>query len=77
VRILRVYDESFGGAYGPRKVWRQLRREGYSVARCTVERLMREMGLAVPAILNAKPFSLSLSAFTTRVPNSSRTGPID
>jgi putative transposase len=32
--------------YGARKVWRQLRREGTSVARCTVERLMREEGLA-------------------------------
>src|SRR5215813_50949 len=31
--------------YGPRKVWRQLRREGVRVARCTVERLMRELGL--------------------------------
>ena len=31
--------------YGPRKVWRQLRREGISVARCTVERLMRQEGL--------------------------------
>ena len=41
-----IYDESFGGVYGPRKVWRQLRREGHNVARCTVERLMREMGLA-------------------------------
>jgi putative transposase len=44
--IRRVYEESFGGVYGPRKVWRQLRREGHSVARCTVERLMREMGLS-------------------------------
>jgi putative transposase len=43
--IQRVYDENFG-VYGPRKVWRQLRREGHNVARCTVERLMREMGLA-------------------------------
>ncbi len=43
--IQRVHDENFG-VYGPRKVWRQLRREGHSVARCTVERLMREMGLA-------------------------------
>lgn len=32
--------------YGPRKVWRQLRREGFRVARCTVRRLMGEMGLA-------------------------------
>ena len=31
--------------YGARKVWRQLQREGIEVARCTVERLMREMGL--------------------------------
>jgi len=31
--------------YGTRKVWRQLRREGVKVARCTVERLMRKMGL--------------------------------
>lgn len=46
VLIRRVYEESFGGVYGPRKVWRHLRREGHDVARCTVERLMREMGLA-------------------------------
>jgi transposase InsO family protein len=45
VLIQRVHAENFG-VYGPRKVWRQLRREGHSVARCTVERLMREMGLA-------------------------------
>jgi transposase InsO family protein len=45
VLIQRVHDENFG-VYGPRKVWRQLRREGHHVARCTVERLMRDMGLA-------------------------------
>ena len=45
VAIRRIHDENFG-VYGPRKVWRQLRREGHAVARCTVERLMREMGLA-------------------------------
>jgi putative transposase len=43
--IQRVHEENFG-VYGPRKVWRQLRREGHRVARCTVERLMRAMGLA-------------------------------
>ncbi|RLE29872.1 IS3 family transposase, partial [Candidatus Acetothermia bacterium] len=32
--------------YGARKVWRQLQREGFKVARCTVERLMRNLGLA-------------------------------
>jgi transposase InsO family protein len=42
--IRRVWTEH-QQVYGPRKVWRQLRREGVRVARCTVERLMREMGL--------------------------------
>ena len=42
--IERVHKENFG-VYGARKVWRQLVREEVSVARCTVERLMREMGL--------------------------------
>ena len=40
----RVYEENFS-VYGARKVWRQLLREGIEVARCTVERLMRELGL--------------------------------
>jgi putative transposase len=42
--IQRVFDENFG-VYGVRKVWRQLLREGFDVARCTVERLMKTMGL--------------------------------
>ena len=42
--IRRVWTEH-QQVYGPRKVWRQLRREGMRIARCTVERLMREMGL--------------------------------
>lgn len=45
VEIQRVYDEHHQ-VYGPRKVWKQLRREGLRAARCTVERLMRAMGLA-------------------------------
>jgi putative transposase len=45
MEIQRVYDANFR-VYGPRKVWRQLCREGHNVARCTVERLMRAMGLA-------------------------------
>jgi len=45
VEIRRVWEESFGGVYGARKVWHELRRRGVAVARCTVERLMREMGL--------------------------------
>ncbi len=42
--IERVWKEHFG-VYGVRKVWRQLIREEIGVARCTVERLMRQMGL--------------------------------
>ena len=42
--IQRIWDEH-QQVYGPRKVWKQLRREGIRVARCTVERLMRDMGL--------------------------------
>ncbi len=43
--IQRVYDQHFQ-VYGPRKVWKQLRRDGVRVARCTVGRVMRTMGLA-------------------------------
>ena len=42
--IRRLWQENFC-VYGARKVWRQLNREGVGVARCTVARLMREMGL--------------------------------
>ena len=42
--IRRVHAANFG-VYGARKVWRQFGREGVAVARCTVERLMRAMGL--------------------------------
>jgi putative transposase len=42
--IRRVWDEN-RRVYGARKVWLQLQREDICVARCTVERLMREMGL--------------------------------
>jgi len=44
-QIKRVHDDS-SGLYGTRKVWRQMRRDGIEVAKCTVERLMRTMGLA-------------------------------
>lgn len=44
VRVQHVFDTS-GGRYGARKVWHALRREGHDVARCTVERLMKAMGL--------------------------------
>jgi transposase InsO family protein len=42
--IERVWKQN-RSVYGARKVWLQLKREGFSLARCTVERLMRQMGL--------------------------------
>jgi len=44
VMIQRVFHEHLG-VYGADKIWAQLKREGTRVARCTVERLMRELGL--------------------------------
>jgi transposase InsO family protein len=42
--IKRVWKENFS-VYGARKIWRQLNRESIKVARCTVERLMKRIGL--------------------------------
>ena len=42
--ILRVYEENLS-VYGADKIWDQLNKDGIRVARCTVERLMRDMGL--------------------------------
>jgi transposase InsO family protein len=44
VEIQRVFDDNYR-VYGVHKVWRQLNREGIPVAKCTVRRLMRQMGL--------------------------------
>jgi putative transposase len=56
-QIMRVWKErrKGRGLYGARKVWLQLRREGTGVARCTVERLMREMGIAGVSAQRKKP----------------------
>jgi putative transposase len=43
--IRRIWEENHR-VYGPRKVWKQMGREGLREARCRVRRLMREMGLA-------------------------------
>jgi putative transposase len=43
--VVRVFEDNYA-VYGARKVWRQLNREDIPVARCTVERLMRQAGLA-------------------------------
>jgi putative transposase len=45
VDIRRVWEENLF-IYGAAKVWAQLNDEGIRVARCTVERLMRQMGLS-------------------------------
>lgn len=50
--IWQVWDENFR-VYGVRKVWRQLRREGVDVARCTVARLMKKAGLR--GVVRGKP----------------------
>ena len=56
--ILRVHAESFG-VHGARKVWRQLLREGHAVARCTVARLMRSMGMQ--GVIRGKPVRTTIS----------------
>jgi putative transposase len=77
--IARVHAEHFG-VYGARKVWRQLHREGIAVARCTVERLMGELGLegvrrgkarrtTTPEETNARPVDLVERDFSATRPN--------
>ncbi|NKE74168.1 IS3 family transposase [Ochrobactrum sp. MC-1LL] len=58
VEIRRVFNENFQ-VYGVRKVWRQLQREGFDIARCTVARLMRMMGLQ--GIIRGKPIKTTAS----------------
>ena len=56
--VKRVFETNFG-VYGVRKVWRQLLREGFEVARCTVARLMRQMGLK--GVIRGKPVRTTIS----------------
>ena len=58
VEVRRVFDANYR-VYGVRKVWRQLQREGFDVARCTVARLMRAMGLA--GVIRGKPVRTTIS----------------
>ena len=58
VEVARVFAENFK-VYGVRKVWRQMRREGFDVARCTVERLMRSLELQ--GVIRGKPVRTTLS----------------
>ncbi len=77
--IRRVWDDNFQ-VYGARKVWRQLNREEIEVARCTVERLMRWMGLqgavrgkkcktTIPDEESPRPADLVNREFTASRPN--------
>jgi putative transposase len=77
--IRRVWEENFK-VYGARKVWRQLAREGHHVARCTIERLMRQMGLqgairgktkrtTVPSDRDPRPLDLVKRVFHATRPN--------
>lgn len=58
IEIRRVFNENFQ-VYGVRKVWRQLQREGFDIARCTVARLMRVMGLQ--GVIRGKPVKTTVS----------------
>ena len=78
--IRRVFDDNYK-VYGVRKIWKQLGREGFSVAKCTVRRLMRQMGLrgatrgkafvvtTIPDDLLARPQDLVERDFTADAPN--------
>ncbi len=77
--IDRVWKENFR-VYGAEKTWRQLNREGIRVARCTVERLMGDMGLegtvrgpsrrtTIPANESERPMDLVERNFTAERPN--------
>ena len=79
VEIQRVWDENLQ-VYGSRKVWRQLKREQFAVARCTVERLMGVLGLqgavrgkrykmTIPDDAAERPADLVQRQFTATRPN--------
>lgn len=66
--VRRVWEES-GKLYGARKVWKQLRREGVEIARCTVERLMGAEGMSGVVSKRRRP--------RTTVPGEERLRPSD
>jgi transposase InsO family protein len=63
--VQRVFNANFG-VYGVRKVWRQMQREGFDIARCTVARLMRELGLA--GVIRGKPVRTTVSNMAAPCP---------
>ena len=77
--IGRVHADNYG-VYGARKVWLALNREGITVARCTVERLMKQLGLqgvrrgktkrtTIADPTAARPRDLVCRQFGPRAPN--------
>jgi len=58
LQIQQIWDDNFQ-VYGVRKVWRQLLRQGVRVARCTVARLMRRLGLQ--GVIRGKPIKTTVS----------------
>ncbi len=79
VDVYRVWDQNFR-VYGARKVWRQMNRESLTIARCTVERLMRRHGIegvrrgkrvrtTVPSQSDVCPRDLVNRHFDTNRPN--------
>jgi transposase InsO family protein len=80
VEIERVFDANYR-VYGVHKVWRQLNREGIAVAKCTVRRLMRQIGIqgvtrgraftttTKPDEMLARPRDLVDRDFTAEAPN--------
>lgn len=81
MEIRRVWEKPGRKVYGARKVWQQLNREGIMVARCTVERLMGELGIAgacakrkrprttLPAGCGVRPADLLERGFDAAAPN--------
>ena len=67
IEIRRVFEANFR-VYGVRKIWRQLKREGFDIARCTVARLMRSVGLQ--GIIRGKPIR-------TTIPDKTAPSPLD
>lgn len=78
-KIDQAYDES-GQRYGARKIWHELRNSGHDIAKCTVERLMKDM--QIQGVVRGKkiittnpddsqpcPFDKVNRNFTAQIPN--------
>jgi len=63
--IRRIWDENYQ-VYGARKIWRQLGREDIDAARCSVERLMRDLG--IHGAVRGKPKRTTVADDTTQRP---------